>query len=150
MFQARNKKKNNNFSVNFLFFIYSTLFHFPHLNRIFSNSCLFFYSQIFPSFNIFYVDSFYIVLFYYFFISSFLIFFFIPIFFFLLDTLSNFLGNIYTAFSSSRKLKMKEATSESQRWASQRIEMKSKLSWLLLAILPFFPLIYILSEFYLP
>ena len=58
----------------------------------------------------------------------------------------NFVGNIFTALSSSRKNKKKESTSESQRWASQRIEMKSKLSWLLLAILPFFPLIYILSE----
>ena len=57
-----------------------------------------------------------------------------------------FVGNIFTALSSSRKNKKKESTSESQRWASQRIEMKSKLSWLLLAILPFFPLIYILSE----
>ena len=51
------------------------------------------------------------------------------------------------ALSSSKKEKKDELKSESQRWAFQRIQMKSKLAWLLLGILPFFPLIYILSKY---
>ena len=50
------------------------------------------------------------------------------------------------ALSADQRAKKKELSMEySQRWVLERMQMKSKLAWLLVVLMPFFPVIYILG-----
>jgi hypothetical protein len=70
-----------------------------------------------------------------------------PILFFLLPPLFLLSANIFLAVKAARAAWKKKMDVElSQQWELERMQMKSKLAWILFLFMPLFPAVYILSK----